>query len=94
VSLKKIAPAAGLLAVVATLGALLLLRHQPEMAVDLRAPIPTPTVSSTPEMPWGSALPQPAQSSHFLPQLPPPQLVPRKPSLFEAPAKARTGKPT
>jgi hypothetical protein len=92
--MSRIALAAGLLAIVAALGALLILRHQPEMAMDLRAPIPSPTASSTPEMPRAAAaLPQPAQSTHFLPQLPPPQFVPRKPSLFETPAKAKRGKP-
>ncbi len=90
--MRKIALAAGGLAVVAAIVAFFFMQHQRTVATDLHVSMPTPLAASTPKMP-APAGPQPTQSTHFLPQLPPQQLVPRKPSLFQAPAKAKTGNP-
>jgi hypothetical protein len=90
--MRKVVLAVGALAIAAAIAAFFFVTHQRTIATDLRAPIPTPLASSTPKMP-PPAQPQPGQSSHFLPQLPPPQLVPRRPSLFRAPAKAKAGNP-
>jgi hypothetical protein len=90
--MRRIALAAGVFAVVAATVAFFFAQHQRTMATDLHTPISTPLASSTPKTP-PLGQPQPAQSTHFLPQLPPPELVPRKPSIFRAPAKAKPVSP-
>jgi hypothetical protein len=90
---KRHAIRVGTLAAIVAIGTLLFLWSRSGNTVEHHAIVASPIASSTPQVPRASARLQPAQSTHFLPQLPPPQLVPRKPSIFVAPPKAKTGNP-
>jgi hypothetical protein len=83
----------GAIVAIAAIAILLFLVQRHGTVVERRTIVAPPIPSSTPVMPLPSGRPLPAQSTHFLPQLPPPQLVPRKPSIFVAPPKAKTGNP-
>jgi len=83
----------GAIAAIVAIGMLLFLWQHTGSAVERRTIVASPIASSTPQIPRASVRPQAAQSSHFLPELPPPQLVPRKPSILLAPQKAKSGNP-
>ena len=83
----------GAIAAIVAIGILLFLSQRHGSAVQRQTIVVSPIASSMPVIPLASARPQPAQATHFLPQLPPPQLVPRKPSILVAPPKAKTGNP-
>jgi hypothetical protein len=83
----------GAIVAIVAIGILLFLAQRHGTVVERPPIVASPIASSTPVLPLATARPQSAQATHFLPQLPPPQLVPRKPSIFVAPPKAKTGNP-
>lgn len=83
----------GAIVAIVAIGILLFLGQRHGSSVERPPVVASPIASLTPVMPLPSARSQPSQATHFLPQLPPAQLVPRKPSIFVAPPKAKTGNP-
>ena len=92
--MKRIAFGVAMLAAIVVAIVMLLFPRHREPATGLVTPRASSIAAPARLTPASSANPQPSGSVHFLPELPPRDLAPRKPSIFQAPAKAGTGNPS